>query len=137
MPLVETQMSYKFRERLKHGSNRMSEVNRSCGSYVGSAGTIPITISPILMSSDELNPGGEPSILRVERQDFVVWVCARGPNGELGLGDSYPPKPGHKILWNNQTFLVSSMGHDEPPYVHVDSDRTRVIIHTIRVALSS
>lgn len=114
----------------------MGQVNKSCGYYLRSGSRYLIDISPILISSDELSPGGLSSLVRVERQDFVIFKCARGPNGEVGLGSLYPPTQGDKIEWDNQTFAISSMGVDEPPFSHTTSNRERVIVHTVRTGTS-
>lgn len=127
-------MSYRFQDRLDHTSKRMSQNNYEDATYVAGTTQIPIHVSPILISADELNPGGgTPSLVRVERQDFAVWVCQRGPSGECGLGTLYPPAPGHKIVRRDGSeFTLSSMGSDEPPYTHVTSNRNRCILHTVR-----
>lgn len=127
-------MTYNYRNRLKHASNRLSEVNTCNATYTTPTLSFPITVSPILISATEYGPGGEPSMLRAEYQDFAIWVCERGPNGEIGLGSAYPPVPGHKIVWNDQTFSVTQMSRDEPPYIHCDADRDRIIVHTVRTA---
>lgn len=128
-------MPYNFLNRLDHASNRMSEVNNECVTFVQGTRQIPLDVSPILISADELNPGGgTPSLIRVERQDWVAWVCANGPNGEKGLGPLYPPAAGSTIVRRDGSrFKVSSMGSDEPPYSHVSTNRKRCIIHTIKV----
>ena len=125
---------YDYRSRLKHASNRLSQVNSACGTYITPTHSKPITVSPILISATEYGPGGEPSMVRAEYQDFVLWVCDKGPHGEIGLGTFYPPEHGHKIQWNNQTFTIIHLGRDDPPYLHVDSDRDRIIVHTVRTA---
>lgn len=126
-------MGYQFRSRLRHVANRMSEVNQSCGYYIRGTSRFQITVGPILIASDELNPGGVSSLVRVERQDFAIWRCDSGPNGEIGLGSFYPPRPGDKIEWDNQTFAASSMGTDEPCFTHTESNRERLIVHTVRI----
>lgn len=125
-------MVYNFQDRLSHANKRFSEVNQACGIYVRGTIRFPITVSPVLISANEVGPTGDPSQLRVERQDFVVWRCDRGPAGELGLGTHYPPRAGDKIEWGNQTFTLTSMGSDEPPYTHVTSNRERLIVHSVR-----
>lgn len=126
-------MSYSFQSRLRHASNRFSEVNWECATYVTVDGSeFGIHVSPILISADELSPG-DASLLRVERQDFVVWRCDRGPKGAKGLGSHYPPSLGDKIRRaDGDEFELTSMGRDEPPYTHVTSERNRVILHTVR-----
>ncbi len=90
-------------------------------------GTIerPINASPILISADEIMDG-DPAATRTERQDWAINLSE--------LKGLYPPVPGHKIR-NQETgeeFVLMSMGRDEPPYVHVTSSRTRIIVHTVR-----
>lgn len=127
-------MGYRFQDRLGHAGKRMSQVNNECATFIRGTLSFPIDVSPILVSADELNAGGgTPSLLRVERHDFAVWVCDRGPSNERGLGNAYPPRPGDKIRMEDGTeFTASSMGSDEPPYTHVTSARDRCIMHTIR-----
>jgi hypothetical protein len=125
-------MTYNFPKRLQHVSKRMSQVNTACALYVRGGIETPIDISPILISPDELNVGGDPSLVHVERQDFVVWKCDRGPDGKIGLGTLYPPRPSDKIVFQGDTFSISSMGMDDPPFIHTTSNRDRLIIHTVR-----
>jgi len=117
-------MTYRFQDRLRHASDRFAEVNTEDVIYIAGNKQKPIKVSPILMSSDELNPG-DPSMVRLERQDFAI--------DREQLGSFYPPAPGHKIKrLTGEVFVLNSMGVSEPPYVHVTSSRDRVIVHTIR-----
>lgn len=131
-------MTYNFPTRLRHVSERMSQVNTACATYIRGGAEHPIDVSPILISPDELNVGGNPSLNAVERQDFVVWRCDRGPDGKIGLGTLYPPSPAtDKIRFNGDTYAISSMGTDEPPFIHTTTKRDRLIIHTVRIGTES
>lgn len=125
-------MPYSLQDRLGHTNRRMSQVNNLCATYITGTTQIPVDVSPILISPDELTPG-DSSITRVERQDFGLWKCSHGPNGERGLGSVYPPADGHKIrLADGSEYVVKAMGFDEPPYIHTTSNRERLIVHTVR-----
>lgn len=126
-------MGYSFQSRLRHAGNRFSEVNNECVTLIVGDAEIPLDASPILISADEESPGNV-SLVRVERQDFVVWRCNRGPNGERGLGSHYPPPIGAQIRRSTgEVFQCGAMGSDEPHYTHVTSNRERVILHTTRI----
>lgn len=130
-------MGYAFQSRLRHAGNRFSEVNTECVTLIVGTTETPLDVSPILISADEETPGNL-STMRVERQDFVVWRCQRGPNGERGLGSNYPPAVGIKIRRaSGEVFECNSMGADEPHYTHVTSGRERVILHTTRIKSGS
>lgn len=126
-------MTYSFQSRLRHAGNRFSEVNTECAVLIVGNAEIPIDVSPIHISADE-ESAGNASLIRVERQDFVVWRCNRGPNGERGLGSHYPPPIGAKIRrTTGEVFQCGAMGMDEPHYTHVTSSRDRIILHTTRI----
>lgn len=118
-------MAYSLQSRLNHAGKRFSKLNTICLTYVAGNTEFPINASPILLSSDELSPGN-PSLVRIERQDWVVDRC--------DLGGYYPPQVGHKLRneATGELFALNSMGTDEPPYSHVTSSRNRVILHTVR-----
>jgi hypothetical protein len=107
----------------------MAEVNTEDALYSGVRnGTtyrIPVKVSPILMSADELSPGN-PSSVRVEFQDFAIDVDQ--------LQNLYPPEIADRVefLKNNETFTLTPIGVDEPPYQHVTTNRDRVMVHTQR-----
>lgn len=117
-------MTYRFQDRLQHTNKRFAEINTECVTYIRGGREVLLDASPILMSSDEISPGGVASLIRIERQDFAIDKCKLGP--------LYPPEPNDVIKWNGARYKVSSMGSDEPPYVHVTSNRSRLIVHTIR-----
>lgn len=131
-----------MQSRLKHADRRFSQMNRKvdgegqpyCLIYIRDGDEYPIDASPILIPSEELSPG-DVSTVRIERQDFAIWRCSSGPNGERGLGKLYPPIPddGLRDPKTGEVFQVMSMGLNEPPYMHTTSSRERLIVHTIRV----
>lgn len=119
-------MTYRFQDRLQHANDRFSEVNTEDCIYIRGNIQRPIAASLILISADELSTT-EDSITRTERQDIAVNVSE--------LRDLYPPIPTDRIERQDtgEQFVVSSMGADEPPFVHITSNRSRVIIHTVRI----
>lgn len=118
-------MTYRLQDRFQHASDRFSEVNTEDVIYIRGTIERPIVASPILISADELGTS-EDSITRTERQDFAVNVAE--------LQNLYPPIPTDRIRrQTGEQFIVSSMGVDEPPFVHVTSRRNRIIIHTVRI----
>jgi hypothetical protein len=118
-------MTYRMQDRLQHASDRFAEVNTESVIYIRGTTELPIAASPILISADEIMDG-DPAATRTERQD---WGIIRSL-----LGSLYPPRPNDKIRrqGTGEEFVLASMGRDEPPYVHVTSNRSRVIVHTVR-----
>lgn len=125
-------MAYSFPTRLKHISKRMSQVNNACGTYIRGGLETPIDLSPILISPDELNAGGVDSLTHVEHQDFALWRCDPGPDGKIGLGSLYPPRAGDKIRFKDDIYTLVSMGMDDPVFIHITSNRDRLIVHSVR-----
>jgi hypothetical protein len=117
-------MAYRFQDRLQHANDRFTQVNTEFVTYIRGTIERQISASPILISADELGTS-EDSITRTERQDFAINVCE--------LGTLYPPIPSDRIRrGTGEEFILSSMGIDDPPFVHVTSNRTRLIVHTVR-----
>lgn len=123
-------MAYEFQDRLRHVGDRMADLNKEPIAYIAGDAELSIMASPVLISPDEMDPNNV-SDTRVERQDFVI--------DRPLLGPYYPPEIGHKIrrLRTGEEFILTSMGADEPPYVHTTSRRERVIVHTIRVKVET
>lgn len=119
-------MTYRYQDRLQHANDRFAEVNTEDCIYIRGNIQRPIKASLILISADELSTT-EDSITRTERQDIAINTSE--------LGNLYPPIPTDRIKRQdtNEQFVVSSMGSDEPPFVHITSNRKRLILHTVRI----
>lgn len=123
-------MAYDFQDRLGHNSTRFKQINKVCSAtyYAVREGTtyqLPLSVSPILISSMEMGPG-DASLLRVEYQDMALDVCDIKP--------VYPPHSGDEVRYSDgQRFQLAPVSHDEPVYQHITSRRERVLVHTRRV----
>ena len=122
-------MSYNFQERLSTNSTRFKQINKRQAVYHavrdGSTYDLPLSVSPILISSMEMGPG-DASLLRVEYQDFALDVEDIKP--------VYPPLSGDEVRYlDGQQFQLAPVGYDEPVFQHITSQRERVLVHTRRV----
>lgn len=118
-------MSY-FQDRLKKVGERMNEKNGETVSITrGGSTTNDVTASPVIKrEAEEFIPG--LSATHIEFQTWGINVA----DYKIG-GTEVIPEVGDLITrTNGEICRVSAFDEEQPPYVHLTSNRDRYLVHT-------
>ena len=119
-------MAYDLSTRLDVLGTRMKDLNQTTLSYVRGATAITVT-SPTLGKVDVNQLAAYGIVLVTEKlQDFIF------DTSDLSTLTPALPKIGDKIVWDGNTYLVSSFG--EEVFTYMTSSRNRIRVHTKQTA---
>lgn len=119
-------MPYDFQSRLRHAGDRFKDMGESMTLRRDGEADAEVTCFPILMKGEEVIPG--VAVTRLEFQDWGIDAA----DYDFGGGATAPQHGDELERANGDVFRVVSMGSDEPPFQFVDSNRTRLLVHTER-----